>query len=562
MAKTKNHSKNDENRELEAAYQKLSGKQADSNAIPPRNNGVTIVVCIALTAIIVCLGALLFYFIQKDMNRVIAGNVSVADIQLQGMTQAEAFKALEAGYQPQNMQVTVLEHSVQIPADCIKGLRTRKAVRAAYQLGNTTSAHNIDLTPYLQVDEERIRSILSELGNYYNTTMQESTYQVSGDEPNQVLQVTIGTPEYGLDMEKLYQDVLYAYGQNKTTAEGQCTLLIPKELDLENIWNTHCRAATDATYDLKVHQIVGGEDGYGFDVETAKTALASAKYGETLEFPFTKLSPSITRENAEAALFKDVLGTFTAKASSQSNRDVNLRLACEAINGIILYPGEKFSYNETLGERTPEKGYRPAGTYVGNETVNTYGGGICQVSSSLYYSVLCAELHVLERTNHGFLPSYMPRGLDATVNWGTLDFRFENTLDYPIRIEATANKGTTTVTLLGTETRDYRVELDANIIERTPYATEYETYTADNNKGYKDGDYIVKPHTGYFVKSYIYKYEIDSDKLIAKEYLDDSNYRVRNAVVCKIETGSTPETPPVTTDPPIVPDVSDPLETP
>ena len=85
MAKTKNHSKNDENRELEAAYQKLSGKQADSNAIPPRNNGVTIVVCIALTAIIVCLGALLFYFIQKDMNRVIAGNVSVADIQLQGM---------------------------------------------------------------------------------------------------------------------------------------------------------------------------------------------------------------------------------------------------------------------------------------------------------------------------------------------------------------------------------------------------------------------------------------------------------------------------------------------
>lgn len=566
MAKKKTKSKASDDRELENAFQQLTGKNPSSPPQKKQGNGVVAVLCIGLATIILCAGALLFYLVHKDMNKVILGNISIAGVQVQGMTQAEAFSAIEKAYKPKAIEVIVLDHSLEVPADCILDLRTRKAVRAAYELGNTEREHDLNLMPYLKFDQDRIRSILAQLGKFYNTTKQEATYQILGQEPQQILQVTLGTPEYGLDLEQLYQELLLAIGNGATTFEGNCTVLPPTPIDLTAIYTKHCRPATNAKYNINSHQIEGGDEGFAFDLTAAVELLSKAEYGSTVEVPFLVTKPDVTREDVTATLFQDTLGTFTAKASSQSNRDTNLRLACKAIDGIVLYPGDTFSYNKTLGERTPEKGYRPAGTYVGNETVNTYGGGICQVSSSLYYCILLAELTVTERTNHGFLPSYMPRGLDATVSWGALDFQFKNNTDYPVRIAATAKGGSTTVTLYGTETRNYRVKLGAKIVSKTPYETEYKIMEANNKEGYKDGDRIVSPHSGYYVESYIYKYELDSDKLISKEYIDDSTYRVRNAVICKIETPTddtipeetTPETPPSST----TPEINTPEETP
>jgi len=534
MAKKK--TKLTEEQELENAFRSITGSQPAKKE--KQSRGITVVICIAIAAIIIGLAGVFFYMVHTEMNRVILGDVSIAGVQLQGMTQKEAIAAVDGAFAPKTLTVTVLEHSVTLPADCVQGLRTWKAVRAACDLGKTATPHKQDLTPYLKIDEDRVKSILSQLGEHYNTDLTESTWEVVGTAPEQTLKVTLGTPRYSLDLAALYDAAASAFAAGKSAVEGQYTLQAPKPVDLDAIWQEYCKDATDAHYDVRVKKLEGGDEGYGFDMEAAAAALAEPPYGETLEFPFTAIAPAVTREAVEAELFKDVLGTFTAKSSSKKNRDVNLGLACNAINGITMYPGDSFSYNDTLGERTPEKGYKPAGTYVGGETVNTYGGGICQVSSSLYYSVLCAEMEIIERTNHGFLPSYMPRGLDATVNWGTLDFKFRNNLDYPIRIEATAKGGTTTITIYGTETRNYRVKLGAVTLYKTPYETEYEVKEAGS--GYKNGDVLVTPYTGYYVESYIYRYELDSDKLISKDYIDDSRYRVRNKVVVKIES----ETPP------------------
>lgn len=538
MAKNNKKRNAAEDRELEEAFRKMTGKKA-GNKKEKKGAGVTIAVCVSILAIVLCIGGVFFYMVQREMNRVVAGNISVAGVQLQGMTQADAIKAVDAKFKPQDMTVTVLDHSVTIPADCIQDLDTRKAVRAACDMGATTAAQSLDLSAYLTVDEDRIRGYIAELCAHYDAPLQQSSYQITGSAPNQILQITLGTPEYGLDTEQLYLNVLAAFTEGQSAIEGKFTLMEPAPIDLDAIHAANSKSPVDAYYDKATGQIAGGEDGCSFDLDAAKKTLANAKYGETIEIPFTAVAPAITREAAEKTLFKDVLGTFTAKSSSKSNRDNNLALACKAINGLVLNPGDKFSYNETLGERTPEKGYKPAGTYIGNETVNTYGGGICQVSSCLYYSVLMAELKVNERTNHGFLPSYMPRGLDATVNWGTLDFKFENNTDYPIRIEATAKGGTTTITLKGTETRNYRVELKASILSKTSYETEYQVMEPNNKEGYKNGDVIVTPHSGYYVESYIYRYALDTGELISKDYIDDSRYRVRNKVVCKIESGTT-----------------------
>jgi vancomycin resistance protein YoaR len=233
-------------------------------------------------------------------------------------------------------------------------------------------------------------------------------------------------------------------------------------------------------------------------------------------------------------LYRDELATYTAVADSNSDRNTNLRLACEAINGMILFPGQVFSYNSALGERTPERGYKLGPSYSGNKTVMTYGGGICQVSSALYYCTLVAEMETLVRKNHGFAPAYIPLGMDAAVSWGYLDFRFRNTSNYPIRIDATADRGSVTVTLVGTNEKDYYVELEYETLRTEDYSVTYQTMQPNNPNGYKNGDYIVEPYTGYTVKAYRCKYNNETKELISRDLIDQSTYKKRDGVICKI----------------------------
>ena len=133
--------------------------------------------------------------------------------------------------------------------------------------------------------------------------------------------------------------------------------------------------------------------------------------------------------------FNDVLGEFkTEYNSGNTNRSTNIKLAASKINGCIINPGEVFSYNETVGERTIEEGYKDALVYVGGEVANGVGGGICQVSTTLYNACLFANLEIVERTNHSFTPHYVAAGRDATVSWGGPDFKFRNNRNYPVMI--------------------------------------------------------------------------------------------------------------------------------
>ena len=217
-------------------------------------------------------------------------------------------------------------------------------------------------------------------------------------------------------------------------------------------------------------------------------------------------------------------------------------MACEAINGLVLLPGESFSYNDTLGERTKEAGYKEAPSYVGGLTVDTLGGGICQISSTLYYSTLFADLEILERYNHGYVSDYIPKGMDATVTWEGADFRFSNNTNYPIRIEAWRADGYVNVRIIGTDERDYYVKMSYKVRETTPYDTVYEEYPADNPNGYTDGQEIVSPYTGYIVQTYKEKYSKETDELISKDKWTYDTYKKRDQVICKIVDTPSAET--------------------
>ncbi len=552
----------------ERSYRSTSRSQKSAKGKKNRNGrkAAIITICIAVIAIIAGIIAGVSYFSKYDDNGLIYENITVAGVDVGGMTKTDAINAVRLAtkdtYSVKTMVVQVLDETAELsPALTGAKLDADAAVEAAYNFGRTgtssqqqkdqltalTHGYAVDITPYLSLDTEAIKNAINALGANYSSTLSQTSYKIDGDE-DKTLVITIGTPEYALDLNALYDAVLSAYNANTFTAEGNCSVVEPDALDLQAIHDKYCIAPVDAKIDPETFEVIKEVNGYGFVVADVKEKLENAKYGETLEIPFTKIAPEITSDSISNTLYRDVLGTFTARAESEENRDTNLAVACKAINGMILYPGDVFSYNDALGERTAENGYKPGPSYAGNETVYTLGGGICQVSTALYYCTLVADLEIIHRDNHGFLPTYAQYGMDAVVSWGTLDFMFRNNTDYPICIKAEANGGVVTVELIGTDDKDYYIEMDYKILKEDPAETVEVTYPADNPQGYEDGDYIVEPYNGYEVETYKCKYDKQTKALLSQELEATSIYRRRDGKICKIEVPVTPpETTPETT---------------
>ncbi|MBO5867892.1 MAG: VanW family protein, partial [Oscillospiraceae bacterium] len=323
---------------------------------------------------------------------------------------------------------------------------------------------------------------------------------------------------------------------------GEFGLIAPEALDLQSILDVYYIAPIDATLNYETYDVIDSVDGYGFDLALAQQKLDEADYGATIEIPFTVISPEVTTESLKAAFYKDVLATYTAKYDSDENRDTNLHLACKAINGVVLFPGEAFSYNEALGERTEARGYKPGPSFSGGKTVDTIGGGICQVSSALYYCAMKADMGIGQRTNHGYAVSYVPLGMDAAVSWDTLDFTFVNTSNYPIRIEASSDKGNVTVSIVGTDDKDYYIEMLYEVLSTETYETVYKSYPSDNPEGYTSGMYLMEPHTGYSIQTYRCKYDKATNNLISQVVEAASYYAKSDAVICIIEDEATEPT--------------------
>ena len=167
------------------------------------------------------------------------------------------------------------------------------------------------------------------------------------------------------------------------------------------------------------------------------------------------IQPDISREYLESLLFRDKIGEETTRVAGTNDRVTNVRISSETINGLVLMPGDEFSFNNTVGVRHTSRGYRPGGAFVGGEMVTVIGGGICQTSSTLYSAIKDTELLVTERYAHGRPVPYLPRGRDATVFWNRLDFKFINNTDYPLRIDFELEDRSLTAKVYGTIIDDF-----------------------------------------------------------------------------------------------------------
>lgn len=181
-------------------------------------------------------------------------------------------------------------------------------------------------------------------------------------------------------------------------------------------------------------------NGVKLQTDSLKEAIIAQINGELsdetikIKAPLSILKPDLTAEKLSA--INSTISSFsTSFSSSTANRINNVDLATKAINGTLLMPGETFSFNEIVGERTIERGYKEAGVIIGDKIESGLGGGICQVSSTLYNTILKANIKAYERRNHTLPLGYIGKGLDATVDWGNIDLKFMNTLNTPIYIE-------------------------------------------------------------------------------------------------------------------------------
>ncbi len=550
---------------VERTYQRTSGNRRRKSASRQRNNNLILII-ITLLVVVAAIITGLVLFSDKDDGLILA-NVSVAGVDVSRMTKEDAITAVrlatENTYGKNNMVVQVNDQKEEIsPSASGVSLNVEDAVEAAYKLGRTGSSKDkakdklnsatgivVDIIPYLNLNQNAIQSALDKLAVHYSSILTQTTYKVIGDySPTSsslpVLEIVKGTPEYNLDMDALLADVLDAYNNNRFSVEVTCNAIQPDALDLQAIYDEHCVPPTDAVVDPYTFEVTPAVPGCGFDINEVQTALDNAAPGERLSFTFKMIKGNSTESDK---LYKDILGRFTATAEeSDADRNVNLKKACDSINGTILMPGDVFSYNKALGERTEANGYRPGPSYAGNDTVDTVGGGICQVSSALYYCVLVADLGITERDYHGFYPGYVPLGMDAVVSWNSLDFKFYNNTNFPIRIDAEASGGSVTVSIMGTDEKDYEIKMEYDILKTYNHATTYKTMSANNPEGYKDGDEIVKGYTGYDVEVFKCKYDKESGELISRDKVDSSHYRSRDAVICKIDAPQEEETTPTT----------------
>ena len=431
--------------------------------------------------------SVIFSLINMGNNKII-NRVYIGDINISNLSQEEAKEKIETWYKEtalSNIELTYNELSENITIEQFDAsINIDELIKKACQIGKSGNIikdnyeilftllfkNKIELN--VQLNNEKIDKKIEEINSKLPDALQKSNYYI--EEDNLIIKkgkkgIQINSEE----LKKQLNEVIKKEENRKIIIP--VNEITPEEIEIEKIYNEIKKDAQNAYISqepLEVHSHVNGVD-FAISLEEAKNILEEQK--EEYIIPLKITIPEITLNDLGKEAFPQILGTFsTTYNTSNQNRITNLKLASEKIDGTIILPGETFSYNKVVGERTIAKGYKEAAVYAGGKVVDGIGGGICQLSSTLYNSVLYANLEITSRSNHRFLTSYVTAGRDATVSWGTIDFCFKNTRSYPIKITSEVKNGVVTTSIYGIkEEKEYEVVIESKVTEVIPYSTKY-----------------------------------------------------------------------------------------
>lgn len=466
--------------------------------------------------------------------------VTVGTIPVGGMSRSAAVDKIEkesgALYEGQNVSVTIYETTYDIPVeDVLQSVDSEQSAANAFAVGRTgnplvrmwnvikAAAGKNEAQIAATVDEDGLTQALEDIASKALTEPVEPTWEIGTD----TMTIYAGKPGVNFDSAAVEQVLdekirLMDFEPYEVSVELSET----PQIDIDKIAEQVIGDPVSATVSKEDGKtIIPEKVGVQFDVEEARTIIGDGS-AESYEIPVTTTAAKVTAEKLEEVLFRDTLASCSTSLNEGNvPRTNNVRLASAAINGTILNPGEEFSYNNVVGERTTERGYQSAGAYSGNEIIDEVGGGVCQPSSTLYMAVLRADLEVTQRVNHSFTVAYTPLGEDATVSWGGPDFCFKNDTDYPIKILAEQSNGQLTMTIVGTKTSDKTVTTRTEVIETyTPQRIEKK----DNSMMVGQSRVEVSGIPGYSTRTYKI---ITENGQTTEELANTSNYIKRDEVV-------------------------------
>lgn len=539
---------------------------------------ITLISLASVTALLIIAAIILFstmFAAPADDGKILKGVVA-AGVNIGGMTPDEAAIALENAtadtYTKLDMVITVLDTQIALsPHNTGARLDIQAVVEDAYNYGRTGSRAEqnqakqnalansviIPITKHLNLNMEYIRSEINKLGAQFSSTLSQTTFKLEGTKPqmgvsepdttkvHQTLTIKLGTPEYGLDPQKLYAQVLEYYNINIFQVVANCTVVAPDSIEDEllSYYEDLCVEPVDAQMDPITYEVTPEVYGYGFNLDEVKELIAGTPAGEELVIELCYLTPNITEELISGNLFKDILGDYSSYLSNDPAWNQNAILACEKLNGLIIKSGDTFSFNELLGELTADKGYQEALAYRGALLTQVMGGGVTHAASVLYNSVLAAELEILEYRNHIYAPTFIDIGRDAYVNGGTADFRFRNNRPDPIRITAEVVDNCIVISIEGTETRTYNVVVSVKVTNTITPQVLYNTMLPNNPGGYTDGQVLVEGTDGYAFEIRRLLYDVETGMLLNENFVDLHHYEARDTVVVTLQASSNPVAP-------------------
>lgn len=462
----------------------------------PKQTPTTALQVILIIASIVLAIFLIFFLtftiVNTKSNKIIS-NIFIQNYDISNLTQEDAVKKMNNIITSQIPEEITLKHNDYETSISTKELNiqfdTTTAVNDAYKIGRTGNLLQNDLTILetklqrkqfslkLSLDTDTLKKQLQDISGKLPDKVKESSYYIEGSN----LILTKGETGVVVDVDKTASEIIEQI-QNLNVKNNSIEISTeeksPSALDIDSIHSELYSEAKDAYFTQNPYAIFPSENGVDFaiSIDEAKAMLQEDK--EEYAIPLKVLYPSVTTNMLGSEAFPNLLSQYSTSYSTRDQkRTTNLRLAANKINGTVLMPGETFSYNKVVGERTIAAGYQEAPIYVSGKVVDGLGGGICQITTTLYNAVVYANLDIVERSNHQFVPSYAPASRDATVVYGSIDFKFKNNRDYPIKIICSVQNGIANFQIYGLKTdNDYEVTISNRVTGTTSNAIYSQAY--------------------------------------------------------------------------------------
>lgn len=511
-----------------------------------RKNRIMIAILVLLIVAVICLSTI--FAINNKSNENIIKNVFASGIDISLKSQEDAKEMLESKIKEYGNIKLVLnlggqDYNIVANDMGFHATNIDAVVTEAYNYGRSgnlvennyeilfSNFKNKDINLEFDVEDELYSLLIKKLSEASDAVVADDSYEVNEN----VITITKGQDGQKIDQTVLREYIVTAVVNQVPRIEVPVSESTANPINFEELYNTVCVEPKNAEvikgdkFEIKVE-----EKGLAFDISEAKKLYKETEAGESFEITMTETMPEITVADLDVDLYTNVLATFTTTYdTTEKNRVQNLQTASSRCNDTVINPGEEFSFHKTVGTRTIANGYASAHSYTGGNVVNTVGGGICQISSTLYNIVLKTnDLEIVERKAHGMPVAYAEPGLDATIAEGYIDFRFKNNRDYPIKISSKVENGKVVMSILGlAEENEPIIELKS--VKLTTIAAK--TITKNDSTMYQGTSKVVQdPVDG--CTSEAYRIVKDKDGNVISETLLSKDKYIATDKIVKVGT--------------------------